>query len=105
MNFRLGNSKRYKVICKKSCPFYLWVATMVKDRNTIQIKSGIFKNECARDYKIRHVNTQWIAHNYLEQFIVDFSWSIVGIIQVVKTNKEMDISGLKTWMVWGIGRR
>lgn len=78
---------------------------MIKDKNTIQIKSGIFKHECARDHKIRHVNAKWIAHNYLEQFRADPSWSIAGIIQAVKTNEEVDISRLKAWRARGIARR
>ncbi|XP_039143892.1 uncharacterized protein LOC120281002 [Dioscorea cayenensis subsp. rotundata] len=104
MNFKPSNSKRCKAICKKGCPFYIWAAPMIKDKNTIQIKSGIFKHECARDHKIRHVNAKWIAHNYLEQFRADPSWSIAGIIQAVKTNEEVDISRLKAWRARGIAR-
>lgn len=41
MNFKPSNSKRCKAICKKGCPFYLWVASMIKDKKTFQINSGI----------------------------------------------------------------
>lgn len=58
MNFRPSNSKRCKAICKKGCPFYLWAAPMVKNKETIQIKSRNLKHECVRDHNIRHVNTK-----------------------------------------------
>lgn len=80
MKFRPSNNKRCKVICKKGCPFYLWASPMVKNKNTIQIKSGILKHECSGDHNIRHVNAKWISIHYLEQFRVDPSWLISGII-------------------------
>ena len=68
---------------------------MVKDKNTIQIKSRY----------LRHVNAKWIAKNYLEQFRVDPSWSIVGIIKTMRNNQEDDISWLKAWRARQIARR
>lgn len=105
MNFRPNNSKRCKAICKKGCPFYLWAAPMIKDRNTIQIKSGNMNHECARDHNIRHVNAKWIAFNYLDQFRADPTWSINGIIQAVRSNQQVDISRLKAWRAMSIAKR
>ena len=76
MNFRPSNKIRCKAMCKKGCPFYLWASPMVTDKNTVQIKSGDLKHECTRDHNIRHVSAKWIAHNYLDQFRTDPSWSV-----------------------------
>ncbi|XP_039119617.1 uncharacterized protein LOC120255910 [Dioscorea cayenensis subsp. rotundata] len=70
---------------------------MVKDKDTIQIKSGNLKHECSRDHHIRHVNAKWIAKKYMDQFRSDPSWKINGIIQAVKTNQEVHISRLIAW--------
>lgn len=61
MNFRPSNKKRCKAIYKKGCPFYLWATPMIKDKNTIQIKSGILKHECTRDHNVKHVSAKWLA--------------------------------------------
>lgn len=105
MNFRPNNKKRCKAYCRKGCPFYLWAAPMVTDRNTIQIKSGILKHECTRDHNVRHVSAQWIAKEYMDQFRADPSWSIPGIIQAVKSNQEVNISRIKAWRAKAIARR
>ena len=82
MNFRPSNKKKYKAVCKKRCPFYIWTSPMVTDKNTMQIKSGNLKHECTRDHNIRHVSAKWIAQNYLDQFRADPSWSVAGIIRL-----------------------
>lgn len=97
MNFRPNSKTRCKAFCKKGCPFYLWASPMVKDSSTIQIKSGKLQHECARDHHNRHVNAEWIAKTYLEQFRADPSWKIPGIVQAVKTNQQVDISRLKAY--------
>lgn len=40
---------------------------------------------------------KWIAHNYIDQFRVDPVWKPTGIIQAIKGNQNVDISGLKDW--------
>ena len=70
---------------------------MVNDGSTVQIKAGNLEHEYARDHNNRHVNAEWIAKNYLEQFRADPAWKVAGIIQVVKTNQEVDISRLKAY--------
>ena len=70
---------------------------MVKDGSTIQIKAGNLEHECARYHNNRHVNAEWIAKNYLEQFRADPAWKLAGIIQTVKTNQEIDIIRLKAY--------
>lgn len=70
---------------------------MVKDRSTMQIKSRKSEHECSRDHINRHVNADWIARYYLEQFIADAGWKISSIIQAVKTNQEVDINRLKVY--------
>ena len=70
---------------------------MVKDRNTIQIKSRILEYECTRDHNNRHVNAAWIPKTYLEQFRANPAWKIVGIVQAIKSNQEVDISRLKAY--------
>lgn len=97
INFKPNNKQKCKAFCKKKCPFYLWDAPMVKDKDTIQIKSGNLKHECSRDHHIRHVNAKWIAKKYMDQFRSDPSWKINGIIQAVKTNQEVHISKLTAW--------
>lgn len=97
MKFKPNSKKRCKAICKKGCPFYLWASPMVKDSRTVQIKSGRLLHECTRDHTNRHVNAEWIAKAYLEQFRADPSWKIQGIIQAVKTNQEINISRLKAY--------
>ena len=92
-------------MCKKGCLFYIWASPMVTDKNTVQIKSGNLKHECTRDHNIRHVSAKWIAHNYLDQFRADPSWSVAGIIQAVKHNQEVDISRLKAWRAKCIAKR
>lgn len=72
---------------------------MVKDSSTIQIKSGHLQHECVREHNNRHVNAEWIAREYLEQFRVDPGWKIVGIIQAVMTNQKVDISKFKPYKV------
>lgn len=59
---------------KKNCPFYLWASPMVKDSNTIQIKSRHLNHECVRDFNNRHFNSEWITNAYLEQFRVNPTW-------------------------------
>ena len=53
----------------------------------------------------KHVNVDWIARNYLEQFRADPSWKIAGIIQAVKSNQEVDISRLKAYRAKCIAHR
>ena len=61
MNFKPSNKKRCKGIYKKGCPFYIWLAPMIKDKNIVQIKYGILKHECNRNHDVRHVSAKWIA--------------------------------------------
>ncbi|XP_039130904.1 uncharacterized protein LOC120267311 [Dioscorea cayenensis subsp. rotundata] len=105
MAFKPNSKKRCKAICKRGCPFYLWASSTMKDGSTIQIKSGKLEHECSKDQHNRHVNVDWIARNYLEQFRVDPSWKISGIIQVVKTNQEVQISRLKAYRAKSITLR
>lgn len=105
MNFKPNNKRRCKAFCKQGCPFYLWASPMVKDKSTVQIKSGILKHECTRDHNIRHVSAEWIAKNYLDQFWADPSWKSAGIIQAVRTNQEANISRLKAWRAKCIAAR
>lgn len=105
MNFRPSNKKRCKAICKKGCPFYLWAAPMIKDKDTIQIKSGILKHECSRDHNVRHVSAKWIAQTYMTQFRADPGWSLAGIIQAVKQNQEVEITRLKAWRAKSLALR
>lgn len=105
VNFSPSNSKRCKVICKKGCPFYLWTSPMVKDKKTIQIKSGYLRHECARTTNTRHVNAKWITKNHLEQCRANPSWSIAGIIQAVKNNQDVGISQLKAQKARCFSRR
>ena len=73
MNFKPNNKKKCRAFCKKGCPFYLWALPLVKDKDTMQIKAGFLEHEWARDHNNRHVNADWIARNYLEQFKADLS--------------------------------
>ncbi|XP_039126978.1 uncharacterized protein LOC120263148 [Dioscorea cayenensis subsp. rotundata] len=104
MNFRPSNKKRCKAICKKGCPFYLWAASMIKDHNTIQIKSGILKHECTRDHNVRHVSAKWVVENYLDQFRVDPGWSIESIMQAVMKKQQVNITRLKAWKAKSIAK-
>ncbi|XP_039136666.1 uncharacterized protein LOC120273983 isoform X2 [Dioscorea cayenensis subsp. rotundata] len=104
MNFRPSNKKRFKAICKKGCPFYLWAAPMIKDHNTIQIKSGILKHECTRDHNVRHVSAKWVAEHYLDQFRADPGWLVAGIMQAVKKNQQVNITRLKAWRAKSIAK-
>ncbi|XP_039127971.1 uncharacterized protein LOC120264236 [Dioscorea cayenensis subsp. rotundata] len=88
LKFKPNSQKRCKALCKKNCSFYLWASPMVKDSNTIQIKSGHLKHECARDHNNKHVNAEWITNAYLEQFRADPNWKVSGIIQAVKINQR-----------------
>lgn len=97
--------KKCKTICRRGCPFYLWVTPMIKDRNTIQIKIGCLNHECAIDHKNNHVNASWVAHHYLEQFRTDPSWKIYGVIQAVRTNQQVEISRLTAYRTKGIAMR
>lgn len=56
MNSMPNSNVRCRAYCRKGYPFYLWASLMMKDKNTIQIKSGWLKHECTRDHKIRHVS-------------------------------------------------
>ena len=105
MNFKLNSKKRCKAICKEGCPFCLWALPVVKDGNTMQIKSRILKHECARDHNKRHVNAYWIKKTYQEQLRVDLTWKIAGIIKVVKTNQEVDFDKLKAYKATCIALR
>ncbi|XP_039145858.1 uncharacterized protein LOC120283285 [Dioscorea cayenensis subsp. rotundata] len=105
MKFKPNNKKKCKAFCTKGCPFYLWASPMVNDRSTIQIKTGNLVHECTRDHVNRHVNAQWIANTYLEQFRADPSWKLSGVIQAVKTNQEVDISRLKAYRAKCIAQR
>lgn len=97
MNFRPNDKDRCRAFCKRGCPFYLWASPMLKDKATVQIKSGYLNHECTRDHNNRHVSADWIAKAYLEQFRADPSWKIAGIIQAVKTNQEVQISRLTAY--------
>lgn len=80
MNFKHNSKKRFKAFCKRRCPFYLWASPMVKDGSIVQIKTRKLEHECAKDHNNRHVNANWIARAYLEEFRVDPGWKLVGII-------------------------
>ncbi|XP_039115507.1 uncharacterized protein LOC120250816 [Dioscorea cayenensis subsp. rotundata] len=105
MNFKPNNKKKCKAFCRKGCPFYLWASPMVTGKNTVQIKTGVLKHECTRDHVSKHVNADWVARNYLEQFRADPAWRITGIIQAVKSNQEVDISRLKAYRAKSIALR
>lgn len=105
MNFRPNTKKKCKAYCKKGCPFYLWASPMVRDKATVQIKTGVLEHECSRDHNNRHVSADWIARHYLEQFRADPTWKIAGIIQAVKTNQEVEISRLKAYRAKCLAQR
>lgn len=78
---------------------------MVGDKSTVQIKTGVFEHDCSRDHNNRHVNANWIAMNYFEQFRVNLNWAISGIVQAVKTNQKVNISRLKAYRAKCIAHR
>ena len=96
MNFNPTPRKDIKHFVRE-CTFYLWVLPMVKDGSTVQIKSGKLEHECTRDHNNRHVNADYIARTYLDQFRADPAWNISGIIQAMKTNQEVNINRLKVY--------
>lgn len=55
MNFKLNSKKGAKHFVR-GWPFYLWASLMVKEGNTVRIKSKHLKHKCARDHNNRHVN-------------------------------------------------
>ena len=97
VKFKPNNKTKYKAICSKRCPFYIWASPMVTCKETVQIKSEIFIHTYSKDHHIKHVNAQQIVDNYLETFRINLSWSINGIIKAVKSNQEVQINNVKAW--------
>lgn len=63
------------------------------------------EHECPREHNNRHVNPDWIVRHYLEKIREDPSWKLVGIIETVKTNQEVGITGIKAYRAKSIAQK
>ncbi|XP_039140504.1 uncharacterized protein LOC120277718 [Dioscorea cayenensis subsp. rotundata] len=61
------------------------------------VKNYGIKNRYSMKFKPNDKRKYWIARNYLEQFRADPTWKIVGVIQAIKTNQEVDITRLQAY--------
>jgi len=91
IKFKRNDSKRLLVVYVDGCPWRLW-ATYMQIEDSFQIKSYKSVHKCIRNFKLKLINSKWLANEYHNKFINNPRWKLRDIRADVLEKYSIDVS-------------
>lgn len=99
IHFEKNDTKRVKVVCKKGCPWMIWVSLLRDGTENVQVKTFNSSHTCVNEHNIKFLTVNWLVKKYLQTFRADPTWSLAGITDRVCNGLYLEITRQKAWKV------
>lgn len=80
IRFEKNDTKRVKAMCKKGCPWTIWVSRLGKGTENVQVKIFSSSHICVNEHNIKFLTINYLVGKYLLTFMDDPTQSLAGFI-------------------------